>query len=97
MCKDIAARLSAEFSGGQLWKMDLDTKIKLVEAVDVCRTFQKVGEFYQQQLFKKKVNPINFKLLAEMESKVLTAIRVRATIEELSKIHKQAAFDKEPF
>jgi len=37
-----------------------------VEAVDVCRTFQKVGGFYQQQLFKKKVNPLNFKLLAEV-------------------------------
>ena len=76
--------------------MDLEYKIKLVEAVDVCRTFQKVGSFYQQQLFKKKVNPLNFKALAEVETKLLTAIRIRMMIEELGKVHRQTPFSNDP-
>lgn len=96
MCRDIAARLTEEFNGGHLWTLDLESKIKLVEAVDVCRTFQKVGSFYQQQLFKKKVNPLNFKALAEVETKLLTAIRIRMMIEELGKVHRQTPFSNDP-
>jgi hypothetical protein len=64
MSKDVANRITDEFNNGQLWKTDLKTKIKLVEAVDVCRTFYKSGTFYQQQLFKRKINPLNFKNIA---------------------------------
>ena len=46
--------------------MELEVKIKLLEAIDVCRTFKRVGSFHQQQLFKKKVGSFSFKQVSEL-------------------------------
>lgn len=77
MAQELINRITSEFKNSQLWAFELEVKIKLIEAVDLCRTFQRVGSLYQQQLFKRKANPFGFKNIIELESKLLMAIRIR--------------------
>jgi hypothetical protein len=94
--QELANRIASEFKNSQLWVFEMETKVKLIEAVEVCRSFQRVGNLHQQQLFKRKANPLNFKSIAELESKLLTAIRIRTEIEELARIHRQSALEFDP-
>lgn len=64
--QDVANRIIEEFKNSQLWAFEMEVKVKLIEAVDVCRTFQKVGNLHQQQLFKRKASSFNFKTISEL-------------------------------
>lgn len=60
--QEIANRIAWEFKNSQLWVFEMETKVKLIEAVEVCRSFQRVGNLYQHAAVQKEGQPIQLQI-----------------------------------
>ena len=84
--EEISQRVTEDLSSDQLWSLEKEEKIKILEAIECCKKFIRLCELNQSQLLKKKVSPFNTKVVEELQTKLVTLTRIKASVEELMRV-----------